>query len=234
MNRYGTPNYLPKNYMESVLKDFFIGKGCKLIAPGELKLPDDVVEDLDIILRDASNIIFIKIVSEYVRTYVRSRKIIEKILSKLIHYYKYADKVYLAIPRGFILKSSFDRDFIRNLGVGIIEVDEQGRVSELYPAIPRFKRWNYQMVQPSFPKLDLLERRLSLLEERVLKLESRLSEICEELKHRSEFSSMIAEAKVSTTPAKVVDIEEELEGLPEYVRDNEWVNVLISRRRVKK
>jgi len=233
----------------SALKEFFKKRGYQLILPEELKVPSEFLNQIDVAVRDANNLIFVKVFSG-----PPSRTSFTNTAMKASSLRAYADKIYLAAPKE--LRIMIDGNVLLENGIGLLLVDRSGKVEEALPPRPTTRRAPIISVNEVATRLvsevrdevlSVIDERLSeivrmrdaitALQSRVSELERRLARLEREIERVTREAPRLVSRGI-TIEERVAPISEEvaegLEELPSYLRDNPWVEILSRRGREEK
>jgi len=230
-----------KTFIENILKEYFIEKrGCKTIFLTEFDSKFvDALKYVDLIFRDAKNLIFIKIFhTNFIGSYVELKNSIRKVILSLTKFSKIADKIYLAVYKDNRLFAVTRSDLFYDSGIGLLIIDESGNVEEkipstLYDLLPGHNKQisskdeinNLEKkVSDIYIMIKDLERNVNIINDELNKVKIKLRKMEEKLikkPKRTETNIIINEEKET--------LQEDLEGFPEFIRNNPWINVLRKR-----
>ncbi len=213
----------------SFIERYFRDRGCVLISPSELRIPEDIAKEIDLAVLDVKNIVVVKIIRDGL-----NRKLLLSAAMKAAVLREYADKVYLAAPMEYRLV--IDGRVLSENGLGLLLVDESGNVMEVLPAKPKRTKRIPDVYAKAFSELEkqieIIRRRFDELNAVVERVDRLMQEV-EAL--RKEVEMMERELKegrtrgglVTTQVAREIEKEEEL---PSYLRDNPWLEILARRK----
>ena len=230
------------------LKEYVIKKNFKIMLAEELKLPDEVINNIDLVAKDGNNIIFYTVIPLQFISEPEVRKIINLELAKLSRLSIYANKVYLVIPEQYAKSSIVDGNMVIEAGVGLLCIDKNGNFIEKIPPKPsertaflNFLRGELEKKIASFEarfndlimKIDDLASRYERLESLYNELYSRLNNLERELNNINDKISNLTLTATSVIKTETTShIEEKVRApkvsgeLPSFVRDNPWLAVL--------
>ena len=239
-----------KNAMINYLKEYIKKRNLKILLPEETNFPPDIIENVDIIVREGDNIIFFSIFSITMPLEIaRIRKIVNLELVKLSKLTNYANKVYLVMPKGIIKPHILDGMLFERSGVGLISIDNNGSFKEEIPAKPFERKRLFQI------EYDKIEKRISLLESRIYELQkilnnyqkcyeelhnniNRLNQRISSIEERMNYVINLVQSSSLriTRPCEVTSLlageEVKIEvskDLPSFVKNNPWLQVLSKR-----
>ncbi len=120
-----------------------------------------------------------------------------------------ADKVYIALPR--LYASILDSKIIRDEALGLLIYDERG-VEEAVPA-----------VNVSSKNADIAEwiEEIKRLRREMLRLERKIESLSSEIQRLKSIKPTIREVEVK--------VEETIQEVPSFLKDNPWINILSQR-----
>ena len=220
----------------SILKEYFLDRGAEILLPKEVPYDRETKEFFDLFVRDARNIVGIKVFTAKGAISPRVKRDLERIAVELLKISTKPDKAYVAVSERLRILE-VPRELFETSGIGILRV-KAGRVEELIPARP-------------LPKPELESRIAGEIEERIAELRSRLeieleklsrsvSRIEEEVEDlRARLEALEGEIErmrrvpvgAPPPPEPEERVEVPAEGLPEFVSDNPWIGVLSKRGR---
>ncbi len=208
--------------LRSLVRDYFLERECEEVPSGDL---GDVA---DLVFRDANNVIAVKVLDVMGLSTVKAREVIENSILSLASETS-IDKAYVAVhtSKSAVLPSV---SYFKSSGVGLLLISE-GAVSEKVPARPKRRGGG------AGPGLRALEERLSRVEDGLRELEAlraAVSRLEGELKAlRERIAALerrgIAAAPQQRAPPPVTPSAPATEGIPDFVRGNPWLEVLMSR-----
>ncbi|RLF16879.1 MAG: hypothetical protein DRJ66_02330 [Thermoprotei archaeon] len=218
------------------LKEYFTSRGFQILVKGEIQLPEEFFEYIDLLFRDARNIVAIKLIPDLI-----SKDQLTEVLTKAAVLREYIDKVYVAISAKY--KALVNGRLFTSSGIGLILVSEDGEINEVIPPRPSPRRTKeiihteiVNEIKALRDEILRLKRQYSDLARKVEELKELAKEV-EELRGRvSELSASLERREVISLGGVSVREKEEAtvsipnkEELPSYLRDNTWLQVL-SRR----
>jgi hypothetical protein len=195
------------------VKEYFLAKGLKPVKPEGTAEPDD---ELSLAFQGEAEKDYVKVLSKEQLT---DRNIMLDAILKSASYTQTANKVYLVLPK--IYASLIDGKIFQRYGVGLVTYDEKG-IGEVVP--PRF--FNHEPpAQPAIPKgfAEEFER----LKNRVYALEQTVKSLTVELTQLKAIKPQAMEVEVKTR--KMDEPTPVSEGLPSFLRDNPWLDILSKR-----
>lgn len=213
-----------------LVKQYFLERELEEASPAEL---GDLREHFDIVLRDGNNLVGVRIVELHRGSISRLR---EKITAAIVKSLKEGkgrlDKVYIAAASDKLI-SLPSSEIFRESGVGLLLLDSDGRVVERIPARPLGRSLTASNTEDLLLSLKTIKAQLHVLEEKVRsleRLEARIVVLEREVSRLSKsirpteggLSTGVEEAQPSLGP---VD-----EGMPDFLKDNPWLDVLSKRR----
>jgi len=219
----------------STLKEYFIKKGFQILVKEETTVPQDLLEHVDLLFRDANNIIAVKAVTD-----ILEKEQFLASLTKATVLREYVDKVYVATNIKY--KPFINGRLLSSNGVGLLLIDDEGNVQEAIPPRPTARR-----TIRGIPREYINE--LRSLKEQIDELRKRYSDLVKEIERFREIASEVRELhdrilrleqkfkEETVSLGRIEKVEESLETvsipnkeeLPSYLRDNPWLQVL-SRR----
>jgi len=219
----------------NTLKEYFVKRGFQILVREETTIPQDLLEHVDLLFRDANNIIAVKAVTDILE---KDQFLVS--LTKATVLREYVDKVYIATSTKY--KPFINGRLLSSNGVGLLLVDEEGNVQEAIPPRPVVRR-----ILRGIPKEYIEE--LRSLREQIGELRKRYSDLVKEIEQFREIASEVRELherilrlerrfrEETISLGRIEKIEESVEAisipnkeeLPSYLRDNPWLQVL-SRR----
>ncbi len=214
------------------LKRYFRERGCIILPIEELKLPEDIIKEVDLAVLDVKNLILVKVIEG-----ILDRNALMNAAMKVAVFREYADKAYLATPVSF--RVIIDGKVLADNGLGLLLVDEQGNVKEVLPPKPK----SVKGVPSTYIKaLNKLEEQIEILRRRINELDNvmervnRLTREIERLRREvevieRELRGERRELYEEVIPKKEIEREEEEKReLPSYLRDNPWLEILSRKR----
>lgn len=219
----------------NTLKEYFIKRGFQILVREETTIPQDLLEHVDLLFRDANNVIAVKAVTD-----ILEKEQFLASLTKATVLREYVDKVYIATSTKY--KPFINGRLLSSNGVGLLLIDEEGNVQEAIPPRPTTRR-----TLRGIPKEYIDE--LRSLKEQINELRKGYSDLIKEIERFREIASEVRELHnrilrleqrlrgETVSLGKIEKVEESLETisipnkeeLPSYLRDNPWLQVL-SRR----
>lgn len=215
-----------REWLKGRLRDYFTGRGCEEVVANGI---------VDMAFRDGRNLIGVQILEvEEGAGVIAAKSIRECIYSLLRKAGGRFDKLYIAAPELGVRTLPLPSEF-RSSGVGLLMVGEEG-VKEAVLAAPLPREDASVRYEEVAKRLDGLEKSLRAMEARIELLEARLKELEADLAGlRSGAVPHGREPAPTTMSTAVVRREEaasEIGEMPDFVRDNPWIEQL--RRRASR
>lgn len=188
------------------------------------------VENDVLILVNGSNILAVKVLLMD----VYNEADVAKGVAEMADAKQYYDKVYLAVPTDAL--AYVDAKLLKRLGVGLIAFDlsrlsDEGSIEEKLPArsSPR-RRVELNESSLAVAVEELVRRSLDkVLSSKLAELEARLRRYVDE--RVSEVARARPPAPQPSPPSAPEAPTAELRDLPEFIRGNQWVQIIQGRRR---
>ena len=226
---------LGKPQILEILKRNLYKKGYEPLSPNEINLPNELLSEVDLLLRDGKNIIGIHILVPLTR--VEAKREVDEKLITLSRLTFYLDKVYLALPEGFTGPGVIDGNKLLKSGVGLFKVNIDGTIEEIFP--PQFRKYSLEgnividkeKINRMEIKINELFKLYKDLEKKLNNVINELNKITRELEKIKMMSHEVEKSKYSM-PAVTITLENNsTDDLPSFFKDNPWVSRL--RRRGK-
>jgi len=237
---------LNKAKILSIVKDFFAKKGLRPLLVEELVIPKDLKPLIDAAFQDGKNIIVIHVIADFFYSYVEARNTLEKTLMKIAPITAFVEKVYIAVPELYASESILNARILRESGIGVLKVYEEGGVEELIPAVSKggFQPLNMQAINEFLERIKseigkLYSQQTSILENinnltaKIKDLERRIVLLEEKV---ASLSRTTVQPILKETPPQSIDLESSRDlledaSLPSFMRNNPWINELRKRGR---
>ena len=199
------------------VREYFFRQGLSEIEPSELR---HLEFKPSLAFTDGKNRIFVNVFPVGSLT---SRNALIKFMMETAALREQCNKIYVVIPK--LMATVIDSELLRDMGIGLIvysgrEIKEVVKARELKPKVP--------------VDIDVLEEikqisgKLKMLEDMISRLEFQVEKIAEEVsKIKVVRVAAAAEEKVVAEDAEAPKVE--AEGLPSYMRDNPWLEILRQR-----
>ena len=233
--------HLTDEYRE-LLTEYFRRRGC--IKP-QVDIPEDLLEQVDLVLQDANNLLAFRIFRSMVYSTAEFRVMIEEELLKATKLTEFFDKVYLVIPDTYIemARSVLSGKVLDEIGIGVVAIDESGNVEELL--VPRPAKFVRRRIGEGVEEIigDLkkkineielfyssLKKEIGVLSERVERIEQSITVLREEIsgiRRGLAIRSTTHESTETVSRKEVTPIGE----LPSFARNNPWLDLLRKRER---
>jgi len=166
-----------KERLLELAKEYFVSrKGWSIVPTTEAEkvFDEDTVKNVDLILRDGNNIIFV-LVPRIVKGEI-SKSAILAYLAKASKYASLADKVYLLLPKGIYSPRYIDGRLLKECGVGVL-IYSHGKIEEAFPSFSSKKVQTISEIRELKTKIKELEDKLMVLIDEVSLIKSHLDKL---------------------------------------------------------
>ena len=202
-------------------KEYFVShKGWSIVPATEAEkiFDEDTVKNIDLILRDGNNLIFI-LIPRIVKGEV-SKSTILSYLAKASKYTSLADKVYLLLPKSIYSPRYIDGRLLKECGVGILTYSH-GKIEEAFPSFSSKKVQTVSEIRELKAKIRELEDKLMVLIDEVSLIKShleKLDSIVQEIESKVSKVSIGSSAALSRELERIISRLKVLEREIEYIK----------------